>query len=673
MKRISILTAILITAISSASAQKNHILDEVEVTARRPMKEIGVQKTVLDSIALKESVTLSMADILTYNSSVFVKNYGRATLSTVSFRGTSPSHTQVTWNGMKINNPMMGMTDFSTIPSFFIDRASLLHGTSSVNETGGGLGGLVQLGTVPDANEGLRFQYVQAVGSFSTFDEFARITYHNDRWSISTRAAYSSSPNDYRYVNHDKKTNIYDDNHNIIGQYNPTERNRSGSFKDLHLLQEIYYDNLHGDRFGMNIWYANSNRELPMLTTDYGDERSFDNRQKEQTIRSIIEWEHLRSKWKTNLKGGYIYSGMKYDYKREVASGNWSHMTRSRSYTNTFFGKAEGEFSPCRKWFFSANISFHQNMVRSHDKNIKLQDGNKAIIGYDKSRIEASGAVSAKWQPNNCLGMSLVMRQEMFGTKWTPPIPALFIDALVYPKANLAIKASVSRNYRFPSLNDMYFLPGGNPDLKSEDGFTYDIGISFLSGKKELFAIDGSITWFDSYIDNWIMWLPTNRGFFSPHNVKKVHSYGIESKANISIYPGRDWEIKLSGTLSWTPSKNCGQPMSAADNSVGKQLPYVPKLSSAITGHLSWKRWSFMYKWCYYSQRYTMSSNDISMSGHLPPYFMSNVAIGKGLKIRAVDLLFKFAVNNLFNEDYLSVLGHPMPGINYTGTVSVTF
>lgn len=44
------------------------------------MKEIGVQKTKFDSLALKENIALSMADILTFNSSVFVKSYGRATL-----------------------------------------------------------------------------------------------------------------------------------------------------------------------------------------------------------------------------------------------------------------------------------------------------------------------------------------------------------------------------------------------------------------------------------------------------------------------------------------------------------------------------------------------------------------------------------------------------------------
>lgn len=57
---------------------------EVNVTARRPMKEIGIQKTQLDTTILHENIALSMADILTFNTSIFVKQYGRATLSTVT-------------------------------------------------------------------------------------------------------------------------------------------------------------------------------------------------------------------------------------------------------------------------------------------------------------------------------------------------------------------------------------------------------------------------------------------------------------------------------------------------------------------------------------------------------------------------------------------------------------
>lgn len=645
-------------------------LREVVVWGNRPMKDIGVQKTTFDSLALKENIALSMADILMFNSSVFVKNYGRATLSTVAFRGTSPSHTQVTWNGMRISNPMLGMTDFSTIPSYFIDQASLLHGTSSVNETGGGLGGLVKLGTVPDVAPGVNFRYVQGIGSFSTFDEFARFTYGSDRWHVSTRLVCSSSPNDYKYVNHDKKINIYDDDRNIIGQYHPVERNKSGAYRDFHALQEVYYDTGKGDRLGLNAWYIDSDRELPMLTTDYGDAAEFENRQREHTFRGVLSWDHRRGTWKAAARGGYVHTWMAYDYRREVAPGRWSYMTRSRSKVNTFYGQADGEYMPSRKWCLTANISAHQHFVRSEDKNIILQDGDKAVVGYDKGRMELSGSVSAKWQPVDPVGLSIVFREEMFGDSWAPLIPAFFVDGLLSRKGNVMLKASVSRNHRFPTLNDLYFLPGGNPGLRSESGWSYDAGCSFdvasAAGDAAFpWSMGGSVTWFDSYIDDWIIWLPTTKGFFSPRNVKKVHAYGIEGKLNVAFEPFRGWIFDIDGSYSWTPSVNKGEKMSAADQSVGRQLPYVPKHSASMTGRLTWRSWSFLYKWAYYSERFTMSSNDYTITGHLPKYYMSNVSLEKSLKFRPVDVQLKLAVNNLFNEDYLSVLSRPMPGINF--------
>lgn len=112
--------------------------------------------------------------------------------------------------------------------------------------------------------------------------------------------------------------------------------------------------------------------------------------------------------------------------------------------------------------------------------------------------------------------------------------------------------------------------------------------------------------------------------------------------------------------------------MSPADVSVGRQLPYVPRHSANIVGTLSWRTWSFTYKWAYYAERFTQSSNQSTLSGKLPPYFMSNVTLTKDLSFRPVDLQLKLAVNNLFDEEYLSVLSRPMPGINFEFFVSVT-
>lgn len=673
MKRLIVGVLLLFPCVLMAQRlSKGLHIPEVTIYGKRPMKDIGVQKNHLDSVVLKENIALSMADILTFNSSIFVKSYGRATLSTVSFRGTSPSHTQVTWNGMRINNPMLGMTDFSMIPSYFIDDASLLHGTSSVNETGGGLGGSVKLSTQPAEADGFGLQYVQGIGSFKTFDEFLRFTYGDNHWQSSTRVVYSSSPNDYSYRNHDKKENIYDENMNIIGQYYPKEKNRSGAFKDMHLLQEIYYNTRKGDRFGLNAWYIKSNRELPMLTTDYGDENDFENRQREETFRGILSWDHMCSNWKIAVKSGYIHTQMAYDYKRDAGNGILTPMTRSRSKINTFYGQSEGEYYIGKKWLFSANIAAHQHFVESRDKNIIRQDGNQAIVGYSKGRTELSGSTSVKWQPNERIGMSMVLREEMYGENWTPLIPAFFIDGVISKKGNIMFKASASRNFRFPTLNDLYFLPGGNPDLKKECGWTYDVGVSFAFGKENVYSLTGSANWFDSHVEDWILWLPTTKGFFSPRNIKDVHAYGVELQSDFNISLGKDWLLGLNGTFSWTPSINEGEPFSPADQSVGKQLPYVPEWSSTITGRLAWKKWSLLYKWCYYSQRYTMSSNDISLTGKLPSYFMNNLTIERGIPLKWADLSLKGAVNNLFNEEYLSVLSRPMPGINFEFFISIT-
>ena len=679
LRRVYIVLALLLSTTLAAEAQrgKHWLRDgvdipEVMVYGQRPMKEIGTQQTKFDSVVLKENIALSMADILTFNSSIFVKSYGRATLSTVSFRGTSPSHTQVTWNGMRINNPMLGMTDFSMIPSYFIDDASLLHGTSSVNETGGGLGGAVKMSTIPAQNKGFGLQFIQGIGSFKTFDEFLRLTYGNGHWQVSTRAVFSTSPNDYKYRNHDKKENIYDENMNIVGQYYPVERNRSGSFRDFHLLQEVYYNTGKGDRLGLNAWYINSNRELPMLTTDYGDEMAFDNRQREQTFRGILSWDHLRSNWKVSAKAGYIYSWVAYDYKRDVGNGIMAHMTRSRSKINTFYGQAEGEYSLGKKWLFTASLAAHQHFVESRDKNIILQQGNKGIVGYRKARVELSGSASVKWRPIDRLGLSVVIREEMYGKEWTPIIPAFFVDGVLSKVGNITAKASVSRNFRFPTLNDLYFLPGGNPNLRKESGWSYDAGVSFAVGRKGIYSLKGSATWFDSYVHDWILWLPTTKGFFSPKNIKDVHAYGVELKADLNVALTKEWQLALDGTYSWTPSINHGEPISAADQSVGKQLPYVPKHSATVTGRISWRKWSFLYKWCYYSERFTMSSNDISLTGKLPEYFMSNISLEKFLSFRWADLSLKGTINNLFNEEYLSVLSRPMPGINFEVFVGIT-
>ncbi|MDE7388344.1 MAG: TonB-dependent receptor, partial [Muribaculaceae bacterium] len=125
--------------------------------------------------------------------------------------------------------------------------------------------------------------------------------------------------------------------------------------------------------------------------------------------------------------------------------------------------------------------------------------------------------------------------------------------------------------------------------------------------------------------------------------------------------------------FSWPPSESVGALVSSAARSSRCQLPYVPRHSASATGHLSWRRWALTYKWCHYSERFTMSSGDHTLTGRLPAYYMNNLILEKGIALgRRLDLQMKLAVNNLFNEDYLSVLSRPMPGINFEFFVALT-
>ena len=656
MRRVTLILALLALTLPIHAEERDWLRDgldipEVQVLAHRPMRDIGVEQTKIDSAMLHQNISLSMADILSFNSSIFVKNSGRATLSTVSFRGTSSAHTQVLWNGLRINSPMLGMTDFSMIPSFLVDKATLLHGSSSVAESGGGLGGAVRLSTEPTAQEGFGLQFVQGVGSFCTFDDFLRLTYGKGRWHSSTRVVFSTSRNDYRYRNYDKKENIYDDEHNIVAQYHPIERNRNAAFRDTHLLQELYYKTKDGDRLSLNAWYTNSRRELPLLTTDYGSSPEYENYQRENSFRGVVGYDHIRTNWRVGAKAGYVFSWLAYDY-----SYNHTSATASRSRINTIYGSVAGNYSfEEARLLLSGDVTLHETFVRSED----------GAVGYNAHRAELSAVISARWRPIERIGIAATLREEMFGKEWSLPIPMVALEATLSKRGNLMLRGSASRNHRAPSLNDLYFRPGGNPDLRSEQGWSYDAGLSSEFGRNDIYRLKVSASWFESWIDDWILWLPTNKGFFSPRNVKSVHSYGIEAQASLWVRLSKDWRLDLNGSAAWTPSVNVGETISAGDNSIGKQLPYIPRFSSSITGRLSFRSWSLLYKWCHYSERFTMSSNDISLTGKLPPYFMNNLELEKQFSLSWADLSLKGIINNLFNEEYISVLSHPMPGINF--------
>lgn len=654
----------LFCSLLSVQGQDNNIawqlrLDTVTITGKRPFRDIGTTKTVLDTLILRESITNSLADILSQSTSIFIKSYGRGTMATASFRGTSPSHTQVLWNGMNINSPMLGQVDFSMIPSYFIDDMSLWHGASSVNVTGSGLGGAITLGTGPEKEKGFDLRFIQGISSYRTFDDFLQFRYAGDKWQSSTRAYFVHSKNDFKYINYDK-AQINDD-----GSYNPTyeiTRNKNCEYQDFHLLQELYYDRKDGNKFSFTAWLMDSDRGIPMLTTDQRDEAYYKTRQEETTLRTVGGWDRTAEKLKISSKLGYTYTHMLYTYNTGIGNEQTRQMQHANSYIYSGFVSGNAEYIPSDKWMIGGNINGTFNSVDTWEKETKT--------GYMESRPEISALATVRYRPWSRVGLAIDLREQYYD-KFTPLIPAAFLDITLWPSYNVIFKASIARNYRYPTLNDLYFQPGGNPELLPEKGFTYDTGLEFTLKTNDRFTLKGEVTAYDSHIDNWILWLPTTKGFWTPRNVKQVHSYGIELKGKASLRLG-EWTLWMDANWSRTKAINNGDPVGPADVSVGKQLVYIPEYSSAVMTQVSWKNFFFIYKYNYYSRRYTTSSNEMYTNrDELTSYYMNDVSLEKRFKWKQTGISAKFSIYNLFNEEYVSVLSRPMPRRNYGFTISV--
>lgn len=642
-----------------AQEKEGHDLHEVQVLARRRLADTGIEKTVLDSTLLHEHLSMSMADILTKNSTIFVKNYGRATESTAEFRGTSPSHTQVSWNGMRINSPMLGTVDFSYIPGYFVDKATLLHGASSITETGGGLGGSIALQTAPTFGQGNRLQYIQGIGSFHTWDQFLRYSFSNDHWSTCTRVSYGHSRNDFPYTNYDKKVDVRDKDGKLLRSYHPVETNKSGYFDDVNILQDIAYRDLKGNTLSASAWVTYSLRGLPFLSVDYKDDANFTNEHEMNSLRTVLSWEHLASKWKLNVRGGYSLQGTDYDYYTQH-SGVLNVITSSHSTSHTGYLQAHWAYSPIESLSVEADAATYYHHVRSQDRS-PFHTGEN----FNKGRMEESLSASLRWRPWQRVSLGGVLRQEFYGNCVVAPIPAFFADVVLYRPWNLVLKASVARNFRFPSMDDLYFQPGGNPDLRPEKGITYDGGLEW-GIKKKRWMLKGNVTAFNSYITDWILWTPNHKGYWVPSNVKEVHNYGVEASLQTEVKLSRRWKASLGANYAYTPSINQGTMLNSNDASYGKQLCYIPLHSMNIRAQLQWRKWVLTYQWVHYGRRYTTTSNEVDrLTGTLIPYYTSDVSLEKGFSFKHLDANIKLLCNNLLDNEFQTVLSRPLPGRNF--------
>jgi vitamin B12 transporter len=220
----------------------------------------------------------------------------------------------------------------------------------------------------------------------------------------------------------------------------------------------------------------------------------------------------------------------------------------------------------------------------------------------------------------------------------------------------LALRANVQYTYRAPTLNELYFFPGGNAGLKPERGWNGDAGYT-VKVKPGRFTFYHDVSVFTRDIHDWILWI--GGAVWTPHNIAEVHSRGVETE-NYATYTIGDWKLHLgvntASVLATTVSSYIFN-----DGSVGRQIPYTPRYNGQANIGFSYKQLSVNYNQTYTGYRFTTSDE----SEYIPPYTTGNLQLMYKAAVHGHGLLFTGQCNNIWNGHYEVVAYRPMPGANW--------
>ncbi len=621
----------------SASDPDNEIpsdtiaLDEVEITANRLVHfTAGSKVHKIKSAEISNYYNNNLSDLLAEITGISVKSYGVAGLSTIALRGMSSKHTAVLWNGINLQSNMNGGVDLNSIPSFLIDEIDIQHGGSSALFGSGAVGGTVHLNNNLKFDNTISLQYNQSIGSFDNYFEGLKLKMSSQKFANKTRIYHKYSRNDYEFKNTQQ-----------FGH--PKDTLKNSASRQHGVLQSNAFRINNKNQVHTNIWVQRHFIQIPGIMTDL--DPSLQN-QDTDNVRVSAVWNYNReiSTWFTRFY--YNYQSQVY---RDPNISLVSEMDNS-----VWVGEIENKTSLGDHFLLNAGLNNTYDLAKTSN------------YGTNKERNRTALYSSVKYfNGPKTLSAILSVREELVDGKLSPF--TFSISSRYFITNYLNINANLSRIYNMPTFNDLYWIPGGNPDLKTETGWSEDLGITFqnvFNNHSLLIELSG----FNIHLNNHVIWLPTgSSGNWGAENIENLWSRGIET--------GLAYGLKVSNftiktNLQYNFTKSTYEESENADpNSIGKQLMYIPKHKGLGEIRLTYKWFNMRYIHNYVGKRYITKDNSDLVDG----YQIADASIGSLIKLKTSEILVNFKINNIWNDTYEVMANYAMPLRYYTLSITYNF
>lgn len=553
----------------------------------------------------------NIGDRLGSSSGIFLKTYGLGSLATTSIRGAAAVQTAVVWEGFSLRNPALGLIDLSLLPSVFADEISLQFGGGSAAWGSGAIGGTILLQNKPQLGRGFGAEAGLGLGSFGQRIAEAKLRFGRSNWASATRAFHQRATNDFSYP---------------VGPGLPRRQQTNAALRQSGLLQEFHFKPAANQLVSSSVWAQTSSRELPPTSTQ---SRSMAH-QADDLLRATLHWKSWGPHAATHAKAGLFYE--KIDYRDEQTG----LVAISRFWTEVAELDHQWEWGKAHRLQVGANQTFTKAFSDNYAQPPER---------HELAMFAAYTFQQGKWQ------LQANARQGLADGERVPFVPSL---GLCYAwRKGLKLRAQTGRNFRLPTLNDLYWQPGGNAGLQPESGWSAELGLDFSLKRK--IGYQYGVTVFHRRIQNWILWhLAEAAAYYTPANLAEVWSRGIEQRASLGFSLGPHTQVALALGYDLVHSTNevaVSNPRLAA----GEQLAYVPIHQAFGQLSIGGDTWEARYL-----HRFTGPVT--TLTDPLDAYQLGSLGARKRLHLARFDLNFFIQIENLWNKTYRVVERRPMPG-----------
>jgi outer membrane cobalamin receptor len=608
-----LLASLLSIGISTARAdvQMNEVVVTATKTEQKP-QDLTQSVTVITADEIEKSGATNVGEVISTTAGATVTDYGPlGALQSLELRGSTYQQVLVLLDGMRLNSASAGGYDLSELPVALdsIERIEIVRGPASALYGSDAMGGVVNIITKKPTK-----QAITLTGAHGS-----------DGYALSS--LYYSGKDEKTYYS----LSYSNEHSNGFHHLNNNDNQYSTGIKLGHDFDAASSIEASADFLTKDIGVPGSDQLLSPLAR--------------QVNRELV----LGVQYKDRLSQAVDFNVRVYQ--------TGEHLGYADSDLDTY------EFSTIRSTTSGAEAQL--NVIMGSFSVLTIGADGRIDNLVDSSAGTHDASLTAEYiQDEINLGDSFILilgdrydKHSAYGEKWSPKASARYLNA----GSGTILRASIGNSFRAPTLNDLYFIDEfgdhGNPNLRPESAVEYEGGIEQPLGAGNSIKF----TAFNRRVNDLIVWEPIVPGSFTytPTNIGRARISGTETELHFVV------SQKVSGNINYSLFFPVDQ---STGDRIFSDVSHIP--AQQLGGTL----------WVSLDSKTSLSLNGRSVRNYVEPgspkwdyYTLDGKITDTVISQKNMKIQVFIGLRNIFNRQYETVQGYPMPPQEFYGGITASF